>query len=174
VQEDPWAGSEAAGRSAIDFGELYGRYAHLVFRRCWLLLGNRADAEDALQEVFLRAMRAAAGFRGESAPMTWLYRISTNHCLNVRRRKDAPVARPEELPDDLLRTLPRAEDLALVRELLPRFDDRTQRAAVAYFVDEMSLEETAACVGRSVPTVRKLLERFVASAGKHARRGGEG
>ena len=55
-----------------------------------------------------------------------------------------------------------------VRKLLARFDLETQAAAIHYHVDEMTLEEVAALLGRSVPTVRKRLEEFAAAAGKEA------
>jgi len=158
----------ADGPLRID--ELYDRYAHLVYRRCLVLLGNAADAEDALQEVFVKAMRAAQTFRGDSSPTTWLYRISTNHCLNVLRsrkrlrkrleRQAAERASLAAVPADQM------EAAAQIRQVLPGFDERTQRMAVYYFVDGMSQEEIAQQVGASVPTVRKYLKKFIEKANK--------
>jgi RNA polymerase sigma-70 factor (ECF subfamily) len=50
-----------------------------------LLRGNRAEADDAAQEVFLKAFKALPGFRGESSFSTWLYRIAYNHCTSQRK-----------------------------------------------------------------------------------------
>ncbi len=154
----------------ISIEDLYDRYAHLVYRRCLVLLGNPADAEDALQDVFIRAMKAAADFRGESSPMTWLYRISTNHCLNVirsNRRLRERLQKKAAEPVPLVSTgAERMEAAALVRELLPGFDSRTQHMAVFYFVDGMNQEEIAAQMDVSVPTVRKYLKRFIEKANK--------
>ena len=151
--------------------ELYDRYAHLVFRRCLMLLGNAADAEDALQEVFVKAMRAAESFRGDSSPSTWLYRISTNHCLNVLRsakrlRKRLERQAAEREPTAAAVPAEQMEAAAQIRELLPHFDERTQQMAVYYFVDGMSQEEIAQQVGASVPTVRKYLKIFVEKSNK--------
>ena len=159
------------GGPAIRIDELYDKYAHLVHRRCLVLLGNPADAEDALQEVFVRAMRYQDSFRGESSPMTWLYRISTNHCLNairsakrrrfrLQQRANEPTAPASNPPGSI-------EDAAVIRELLPRFDRSSQEIAVYYFVDGMSQDEVARQTGLSVPTVRKRLRKFVERARKH-------
>ena len=62
------------------------------------MLGNPADAEDLLQEIFLSAHRKLDGFRGESALGTWLYRLATNHCLDYLRSR---AARTNQLTDAL-------------------------------------------------------------------------
>lgn len=148
--------------------ELYDQYAHLVYRRCLALLGNPAEAEDALQEVFIRALKALDTFRGESSPMTWLYRICTNHCLNVIRgskRRREKISRQAE--QSVVAPGPsgqRMEDIAAVRELLPAFDRRVQEIAVLYYVDGMNLDEVAQEMSMSVPTVRKRLRKFVEKA----------
>lgn len=135
-----------------------------------MLLGNPADAEDALQEVFIRVMRARDTFRGESSPMTWLYRISTNHCLNVlragRRRRTGMQKRASDASFDSCTPPESVEDLAAIREILPSFDRDVQELAVLYFIDGMSQQEAANETGLSVPTVRKRLNEFIEKAKK--------
>jgi RNA polymerase sigma-70 factor (ECF subfamily) len=135
-----------------------------------MLLGNPADAEDALQEVFVRAMRAVDAFRGESSPMTWLYRISTNHCLNVlranRRRRTGMEKRAADASFNSYAPPESIEDLAAIREILPAFDREIQALAVMYFLDGMSQQEVADEIGLSVPTVRKRLNQFIQRAKK--------
>jgi RNA polymerase sigma-70 factor (ECF subfamily) len=76
------AGSERA------FNELVLRHRHGVFLTAAGLLGNRDDAEDVTQDVFVKAFQSLSSFRGDSAFYTWLYRITVNLCLNhLRRRK---------------------------------------------------------------------------------------
>ncbi|MFZ5482572.1 MAG: RNA polymerase sigma factor, partial [Myxococcota bacterium] len=60
---------------ALDVPALYRRYGDLVYGRCRTLLRNEADAQDAVQEIFLKLHRYKDSFRGESSPSTWLYRI---------------------------------------------------------------------------------------------------
>jgi len=162
---------------SIRIEDLYDRYAHLLYRRCLALLGNPADAEDALQEVFVRAMRAADSFRGESAPSTWLYRICTNHCLNLIRSSQRRRLRQERRaqdPDRITHTpAEQMENAALIRELLPAFDRKAQELAIYYFVDEMNQQEVAEAMGLSVPTVRKRLKKFIAKAQKILSKGAD-
>jgi RNA polymerase sigma-70 factor (ECF subfamily) len=69
------------------FEELYRAHAGRLYGVALRLLGNTADAEDILQEIFLAAHRKLDTFRGESALGTWLYRLATNLCLDHLRSK---------------------------------------------------------------------------------------
>ena len=80
------------------FEELYRAHAGKLFSVACRMLGNPADAEDLLQEIFLSAHRKLDGFRGESALGTWLYRLATNHCLDYLRSR---AARTNQLTDTL-------------------------------------------------------------------------
>jgi RNA polymerase sigma-70 factor, ECF subfamily len=78
------------------FGHIVGQHNAELHAHCYRMLGSLQDAEDALQETFLRAWRGLAEFQGRSALRTWLYRIATNVCL------DAIARRPKQvLPVDL-------------------------------------------------------------------------
>ena len=83
-----------------DIDILYRRYGPLVLRRARAILGDEEAAQDAAQEVFMRAMTKGHAFRGESSPVTWLYRITTNYCLNQIRDK----SRRREINDHWLQT----------------------------------------------------------------------
>jgi len=80
------------------FEDLYRAHAGKLFSLACRMLGNPADAEDLLQEIFLSAHRKLDGFRGESALGTWLYRLGTNHCLDYLRSR---AARTTQLTDTL-------------------------------------------------------------------------
>jgi RNA polymerase sigma-70 factor (ECF subfamily) len=72
----------------------------MVYRRALFLLGNHADAEDATQEVFLKALTNAEYFEHRSQVHTWLSRITTNHCLNyIRNQSRQANLRERNLPD---------------------------------------------------------------------------
>ena len=80
------------------FEELYRAHAGKLFSVACRMIGNRTDAEDLLQEIFLSAHRKLDGFRGEAALGTWLYRLATNHCLDYLRSR---AARTDQLTDAL-------------------------------------------------------------------------
>lgn len=80
------------------FEEIYKAHAGKLFSVACRMLGNPADAEDLLQEIFLSAHRKLDGFRGEAALGTWLYRLATNHCLDYLRSR---ASRTEQVTDAL-------------------------------------------------------------------------
>ena len=80
------------------FEELYRAHAGRLYSVAFRLLGNAADAEDLLQEIFLAAHRKLDTFRGESALGTWLYRLATNLCLDHLRSR---TGRSNQLTDPL-------------------------------------------------------------------------
>jgi RNA polymerase sigma-70 factor (ECF subfamily) len=151
----------------LSLRRLYHQHGGTVYGRCLYLLKEPARAEDAMQDVFAKALTHATQFRSEASPVHWLMKIATNHCLNLLRSERAAwqqVFRAEEWS-----RARQAEDAGgprlfenreAVRRLLERVDPETQAIAIHYHVDEMTLEEIAALLGRSVPTVRKRLDAF--------------
>lgn len=84
--------SQAAAGDREAFESLVVRYSSKVFGLCFSLLGNRADAEDASQEAFLKAFRAISTYRDQASFSTWLYRITRNACIDlVRQRSRRPT-----------------------------------------------------------------------------------
>src|SRR6267154_261245 len=86
------SGNEPRPAVSADRGFLAGRYekhAAAVYGRCRYLLRNDDEAKDALQEVFVKALRSLPEFRAAASPTTWLLRIATHHCLNIHRSRRA-------------------------------------------------------------------------------------
>jgi RNA polymerase sigma-70 factor (ECF subfamily) len=83
------------------FASLVAPYRRELHVHCYRSLGSLQDAEDALQETLLAAWRGLAGFESRSSLRTWLYRIATNHCLNLMRSADRRP-RSSEPPKGLL------------------------------------------------------------------------
>lgn len=148
---------------------LFNQHGPRVYRRALRLLGNPADAEEATQEIFIRAFRAAGNFRQQSQMTTWLYQITTNYCLNLIRDRSRRTELHEEHVAPTADSDSRAasvspDDLVLLRRLLSEADERQAAAAVYVFLDGMSHEEAAGVLGVSKRTVGNLLERFQAWA----------
>jgi RNA polymerase sigma factor (sigma-70 family) len=132
-----------------------------MLRRARVLLGDEQSARDALHDVFMRAIRSGDSFRGDAAPMTWLYRVMTNHCLNLirdRARRAELLARDRELTPESPEASP--DDRVAVATVLERVPEELREIAVYYFVDQMKREEIARLLGVSLRTVANRLERF--------------
>ena len=148
---------------------LYRELGPAVYRRGLRLLGDRAAAEDATQEVFVKLLRDMDRLQDRETVLPWIFRVATNHCLNLRRdaRKRGQDALAEDLdvvPDTRGDGPSAYPDRQLVQAILSRFDEETQAVAVGVFVDGMEHKEIANMLGISRRTVSRKLERFVESA----------
>jgi RNA polymerase sigma-70 factor (ECF subfamily) len=156
-----------------DVARWYADYGYVVFRRCLAYLGERAAAEDALQDVFVRALAGAATYRGEASPRTWLCRIADHLCIDLLRRgrrnpvRVFAVSSEHEEESRALATAMAADDhsqLLRVQRLMTELDEDAQRLAVLYFLDEFTQEELAAELGLSRRTIGKRLKALVERA----------
>ena len=172
---------------ADSFAEQAKTYRHELRVHCYRMLGSYDDAEDMVQETFLRAWRGRSDFEGRSSLRTWLYRIATNACLDdVRRpqrvlpyqlepasfpatppppRDDVPWLQP--FPDVLLDRAEEPDAVAIRREtielafLIAIQHLPPRQRAVLIFRDVLgwSARETAEAVDLSVAAVNSALQR---------------
>jgi RNA polymerase sigma-70 factor (ECF subfamily) len=98
AEPDLLRAAQAGDRSALD--QLLGLHERPLLVLCHGILGHAEDAEDAVQETFLRALRALPGFRGAASLRTWLFRIAVNVCLNWKRDQRYDLAAPAALLGD--------------------------------------------------------------------------
>lgn len=167
--------AQARQADTAAFGELVRRYEGKIFRLAQHITQNREDAEDVLQETFLKAYEHLDQFKGDSKFYTWIVRIAVNQALmKLRRRKtDKSVSLDE--------TIDTGED-TITREIAAWDEDPEQRFSrdelggildtaiqsleppyrsvfVLRDIDELSTEETAEALGLSVPAVKSRLLR---------------
>lgn len=137
---------------------LYAQFAPVVFRRARQLLGRDADAWDAVQEVFERMLSDGSQFRSEARPMTWVYRITTNVCLNVLRAGKVRELHEPPQPEPSALMQPGVEARVLLEKLGSKLDERELTIAVLLFVDELTQEEIADTLGLSRKTIGRELD----------------
>ena len=82
------------------FANLVEKYSPPIYRLAMRITGNQQDAEDVLQETFIKAMNAIADFQGRSSISTWLYRIAVNEALMLLRRQKRAQTIPVEVETD--------------------------------------------------------------------------
>jgi RNA polymerase sigma-70 factor (ECF subfamily) len=142
-----------------------------VVATAWRLLGNREDARDAAQEVYLRLFKYMGRFRAGEDFQAWLYRITVNVCRDLARKRraaggeqleDTDLGRDEHTAFENLRradadaessTL-RAQQLALVRRALRTLPEKERAAIVLRDLEGLSTEEVASALGSRAVTVR--------------------
>src|SRR5690606_18179265 len=113
-----------------DFMRLADPFRRELLAHCYRMVGSVHDAEDLVQETFVRAWRAYDKFEGRSTLRTWLYRIATTTCLTAleqkaRRPLPTGLGTPPDSPDGPLRQLPEVPWLEPVPDALVGADDGT-------------------------------------------------
>lgn len=143
-----------------DFDACYGKYSRSVYRRALQILGDAESARDATQEVFLRVIRSGGQVPPEPTPTSWLYRVTTNLCLNRLRDQRRQNARLAATFDGDMRVSAKGDSRVAVTEILSRIPEELQDIAVYFFLDELTYDEIAPLMGLSRRTVSNRLASF--------------
>jgi RNA polymerase sigma-70 factor, ECF subfamily len=157
------------------FGELVRRYEGKIFRLAQHITQNREDAEDVLQESFLKAYEHLDQFKGDSKFYTWIVRIAVNQALmKLRRRKTSKAVSLDEQIDtgedtvvreiaawdeDPEQRFTREELGGILDEAIQSLEPPYRSVFVLRDIEEMSTEETAEALNLSVPAVKSRLLR---------------
>ncbi len=164
----------AKGGDVAAFEELVNRYESKILRLTKNITGNREDAEDAMQDAFLKAYAHLDGFQQDSRFYTWLVRIAANEALmRLRKRRPGQVSldEPVEGDTDLMpreledwrpnpeREYAQAELQALMAEVVEKLEPEFRIILVLRDIEELSTQETAEALGISVPNVKSRLLR---------------
>lgn len=162
------ASAALGDREALN--ELFGRYRSVAYRVAYRLLGNEADALDAVQDAFVKALTHLRGFEGRSSFKTWLLRVVSNTALDLGRRRgrreslsfDAlwPVQREAIEPlvgDAAGRDLERVDLRRLLHEALDQLSPMQRQTFVLYAEAGLTYREVAGTLNVSVGTVMSRL-----------------
>jgi len=166
-------------RDEAAFNELVRLYEAKIFHLVFRMLGDREEARDVAQEVFITVFKSIDGFRGDSKLSTWLYRVAANHCKNRikylgRRAKGSKTELTEvtehgavesatmetsskiHRPDDLVEGMQTEQ---LVRKALGELDEEQRELVVLRDVENLSYEEIQRITGLPEGTVKSRLHR---------------
>ena len=158
-----------------EFSRLVEAYSSKIYRLATKMLNQQQDAEDVLQETFLKAYRGLKSFDGRSKVSTWLFRIATNEALMVIRRKHPEVVSMDEpieteegeqepvqivdwccLPEEELLSEETKERLDAAEQKLP---ERLRVVFILRDINDLSTHETAEILGLSDTAVKTRLSR---------------
>ena len=161
------ATAKSGEATALD--TLYRAHAERLFRTVHRITRNREDAEDAVQDSFLRAFLHLKSFDGRSTFSTWLTRIGINSALMILRKKrdshgisahgpgvdETPREVPDSAPNAEIRCAERERE-RLLRDAIAGLRPRIRRALEFHTLQDHSLQETAAQFGISVSAAKAL------------------
>lgn len=173
-EDEPLLVAAAKKGDLAAFEELVNRYERKIFRLTLNITQNREDAEDAMQDAFLKSYSHLKDFQGDSRFYTWLVRIAANEALmRLRKRRpnqfslDEPIEGEEDLmPREIEDWGPSPEQRFAqteMKDILSRAIEELEPDYRTVFVlrdmEELSTEETASAVGISEPAVKSRLLR---------------
>jgi RNA polymerase sigma-70 factor (ECF subfamily) len=156
------------GEAAL-YSDLVKRYQHFVFTLVLRYTPNRQDAEEITQDVFVKAYRSLADFRGESKFSTWLYAIATTTCITFLRKKKLPVHSLDneqvfEVADNQnsgfkANQIEQKSKVQVLNEAIKLLSIDDARIITLFYQGEQSLEEIARIIGAEPNTVKVKLHR---------------
>jgi RNA polymerase sigma-70 factor (ECF subfamily) len=165
VEEIGWVDQALRGDRAA-FGQLMHRYAGAVYNLAYRMLGSAEDAEDASQEIFLRAYTRLESFDRQRRFSTWLLSIGSNYCIDrLRRRRfawltldDAAFALPSKERGPERAALDK-EQQEIVQRALQKLPENYRMVTVLRYWHDLSYDEIAKVTGLTESTIKTRLHR---------------
>ena len=146
------------------FADFFHRYSAMVLRTAYLVLGDKEEAKDALQEVFLKAWQARQVFDPAKGNVSaWLYRITVNLCVS-KRRKRRPLVLPEESFKPMVSSDPNPAGEFKKGKLMMALDSlppKHREVVVLRYFNDLSYKEIAQAMGIPVGTVKSRLNHAI-------------
>lgn len=141
--------------------EAVEEYGDMLYRICLVMLRNKADAEDAVQDTFIRYMQKAPAFSSDSHEKAWLIKVASNICRDKLRLR----SRTTELDEDTLNTIAAADSGSDILEALMQIPDKFRIVLTLHYIEGYKTDEIAEMIGKTSSAVkmrlakgRKLLE----------------
>ena len=169
MDDEPSLIDQALGGNTAALGQLVRRYQDRLFTSVMHVVGQYEEAEDVVQETFVRALTKLDSFRQDSSFFTWIYRIALNAALNRNRRRRASFplgtrregegrdpADPGEMPHDRVLRLERAEQ---IRWALHQLSDEYRIVLVLREIEGFDYATIGHVLDISIGTVRSRLHR---------------
>ncbi len=151
----------------VCFSKLYDRYAPKVFGKCLALLKDRAEAEDATQEIFIKVFSKLGSFDERSKFSTWLYSITYNLCIDrLRRKKKERELFSQESDDETKEVVEEVNDrelmemeLSRLKMVLERIPEGDKMLLLMKYLDGMQIKEIAEILGKTESAIKMRIKR---------------
>ncbi len=130
-------------------------YADMIFRVCIVILKNEADAQDAVQETFLKYIQKAPQFENSQHEKAWLIKVATNYSRNVLKRKN----RYSDTDLESVTVNSFSEDASFVLEALVSLPEKYSVVIVLHYIDGYKVNEIAGMIGKTPSAVKMRLQK---------------
>ena len=138
-----------------DVGRAVEEYGDSLYRLCTVMMQNREDAQDAVQESFLRYITKAPDFKNQEHEKAWLIRVASNVCKDMLRyRKHTSL-----LSLDEIRTVSTSEDNAQILGMLMMLEEKYKTVLHLHYIEGYGTQEISSVLGVSNAAVKKRLQR---------------
>ena len=148
---------------ADDIETLIANYGDMLFRLCLIMLKNESDAEDVVQETYIKYFHKAPSFESKDHQKAWLIRVATNKRRDTLRFR---VRHPQIDDEDIGKYVSDSSDSGIL-EALTTVPEKYRLVLTLYYIEEYRIEDIAKIIGRSTSAVkmrmqkgRKLLEEI--------------
>lgn len=138
---------------------MFERYTNLLYRLCYSILLVREDAEDAVQDVFLKYYRKQPTFADEDHEKAWFIRVAVNHCKDILRRRKLREFIPFSEVEELLAEKEAEADDSGVLQALFELADRYRIVMILHYLEGYPVKEVARLCGISQSAVKMRLSR---------------
>ncbi len=153
-------GPDSAPNRAGELERLVDRYQTSILRMCWFCLYDKTQAEDAVQETFLKVWRGLDSFRGEADEKTWIMKIAMHTCYDMNRSGWFRVFNrrltPEMLPEAAAPFREEDDELTCAVARLPM---KLREVILLYYYQGMKVNDIASALGISQSSVSGRLKR---------------
>lgn len=167
VHEIKYSIERVKGGDREAFGPLVDAHKDMIYTVCLRMLTSEADAEEAAQDVFVKAFRYIGSFQAKAKFSTWLYRIAYNHCISEIRKKVKMIDLVDEVPEgevdegemNGLESISAGERSKYLKMAIESLAETDAVVVTLFYYDELSLEEIAGVTGLSSSNIRIKLHR---------------
>lgn len=144
-----------SARPADSIETLVHTYGNMLFRLCLITLGNASDAEDAVQETFIKYLQKAPEFENGEHEKAWLITVATNKCKDILRFKSRhPVVDVDEI-----KGLTKETSDSGILDALMTLPDKFRTVLVLYYVEGYGVKDIARMIGKTTSAVKMRLQK---------------
>ena len=163
-------GRDLVNRVSVDsesvFDEIIEAYGNKILKLCFVQLGNKEEAEDATQEVFIKVFKNIKSYNGDANIYTWIYKITINTCFDILKKKKKNSYDDISLYIDFIKDNKETEDIILknltsrnIRLALMKVPEKYRILLYMFYFEELKISQIASILEEKENTIKTRLKR---------------